>query len=426
MSVDVEQEPTDAPHEPLEGLPEPAVPVRRPPGPAELRRSAWWWIRAAAIGGSILAFYQIVVTFGGFLSSILTVLLYLVFGGIVSFILGPVVEGLQRWARIPRTPAILITLFSVLFVVALLIYLAASPTISEAQQLADKVPDFINRASNQLHTLQDQLRNRGINVSGIDFGSYAQSASSQLTSILVSSLTGTVSAIIDVIVVLVVAFWLLKDGEKLRAGLLGLVPGSMRVNAEFALDSVGVVIGGYVRAQLVLALIIGTLAGVGCAIIGVPFPIVVAIAAGIFELIPIVGPFVGGAVAVLLALTVSPSLALITVLLFIGIHILEGYILSPRIQAKFVQLHPLVALLALFAGIEVHGFLGAFFAIPIASLLAVYFRAFIGDVRAQRPELYATPLADVTAETRRDEILEEFRFFKRSPLQIVRGWFRRR
>src|SRR5205807_3498591 len=150
----------------------------------------------------------------------------------------------------------------------------------------------------------------------------------------------------DVVVTIVVTFWLLKDGDKLRAGFLALLPGRLRLNAEFGLDAVTVVVGGYVRAQLVLALIIGTMAGIGSAIIGVPFPLVVAIAAGVFELIPIVGPFAGGAVALLLALTVSPGLAFATLILFLGIHVVEGYVLAPRIQAKFVQLHPLIALLA--------------------------------------------------------------------------------
>jgi predicted PurR-regulated permease PerM len=203
--------------------------------------------------------------------------------------------------------------------------------------------------------------------------------------------------------------------------MVGLLPGALRVNVEFGLDATAVVIGGYVRAQLFLALIIGALAGIGCAIIGVPFPLVVAIAAGIFELIPLIGPFAGGAVALLLALTVSPTLALVTVFLFIGIHVIEGYVLAPRIQAKFVQLHPLVALLALFTGIEVGGFLGAFFAVPAASLIAVFIRAAVGDWRATRPDLFTIRRGDYFSEQRRETILGEFRFFKRSPLAMLRG-----
>jgi predicted PurR-regulated permease PerM len=197
------------------------------------------------------------------------------------------------------------------------------------------------------------------------------------------------------------------------------------VNTEFALDAMGVVVGGYVRAQLLLALMIGTLAGVGCAVIGVPFPLVVGLAAGIFELIPIVGPFVGGAVALLLAATVSPLLAVATLALFLAIHFVEGYVLAPRIQARFVQLHPLIALLALFSGVEVAGFLGALFAIPAASLVAVYLRAAIGDIRASRPELFTARRADTHRDRRRQRLLSEFRLFSYSPLARLRGRLRR-
>jgi predicted PurR-regulated permease PerM len=262
-------------------------------------------------------------------------------------------------------------------------------------------------------------------VSGLDIASSDRGISSQLSNLLLSSLTGTLSAVIDIVIVFVVAFWLLKDGDRLRAGLLHLLPGRLRVNTEFALDAVGVVIGGYVRAQLLLALMIGTLAGFGCALIGVPFPLVVGLAAGVFELIPIVGPFVGGGVALLLAATVSPLLMFATLALFLGIHFIEGYVLAPRIQARFVQLHPLIALLALFGGVEVSGFLGALFAVPAASLVAVYVRAAIGDIRASRPELFAARRADTHREHRRQRLLSEFRIFSHSPLARLRRGRRR-
>jgi predicted PurR-regulated permease PerM len=283
----------------------------------------------------------------------------------------------------------------------------------------------VNRGQAQLSRLTDFLKQHNIPVSGLDIGTSDHAVSSQLSSLLLSSLTGTLSAVVDIVIVFVVAFWLLKDGDKLRAGLLHLLPGRLRVNTEFALDAMGVVVGGYVRAQLLLALMIGTLAGVGCALIGVPFPLVVGLAAGVFELIPIVGPFVGGAVALLLAATVSPLLAVATLVLFLFIHFIEGYVLAPRIQARFVQLHPLIALLALFSGVEVAGFLGALFAIPAASLAAVYLRAAIGDIRASRPELFTARRADTHRDRRRQRLLSEFRLFSYSPLARVRSRLRR-
>lgn len=403
------------------------LPEERPrPTEAELRRSTWWWFRAAAIAITVFVVYQLVVVFAGALEAVLSVVLYVIFGAILSFIAGPPVEALIRFARLPRTLAILAVLAGGLVLLGLLGYLVVGPLAEEARSLANQVPGLVNRAQGELNRVSSYLKDKNIPVSSVNLGSNESAITGRLTSVLLSSLTGTVNAVIDIVVTLVVAFWLLKDGETLRAGFLALLPGRLRLDAEFGLDAVAVVVGGYVRAQLVLALIIGSMAGVGAALIGVPFPLVVAIAAGVFELIPIVGPFAGGAVALLLALTVGPGLAVATVILFLGIHVVEGYVLAPRIQAKFVQLHPLIALLALFAGIETGGFLGALFAVPAASLVAVFIRAAIGDWRATRPEVFAVRSADLANERRRESLLGEFRLFERSPVGRVRDLIRRR
>lgn len=400
---------------------DPLPPVRQPPTAARLRRSTWWWIRAAAVMATAVLAYQLLVIAGSVARAVLTVILYVIFGGVVAFVVGPAVEAMVRWLRLPRTVAILVTLVGGLVLIGLLVYLVAGPVVTEARSLAGEVPRLVGRGQSQLTRLSAFLKQRGIPVSGLDIGSSDRAISSQLSSLLLSSLTGTLSAVVDTVIVFVVAFWLLKDGDRLRAGLLHVLPARLRVNTEFALDAIGVVVGGYVRAQLLLALMIGTLAGVGCAMIGVPFPLVVGLAAGVFELVPIVGPFVGGAVALLLAATVSPLLALATLGLFLAIHVVEGYVLAPRIQAAFVQLHPLIALLAVFAGVEVAGFLGALFAVPAASLVAVYVRAAIGDIRASRPELFAVRRADAPRDHRRQRLLSEFQLFSHSPVARLRA-----
>jgi len=393
---------------------------RQPLSGARLRRSTWWWIRTAAMTGTAVLAYQLLVIAGSVARGVLTVILYVIFGGVVAYIAGPAVDAMVRWLRVPRTVAILAALVGGMVIIGLLVYLVAGPVVTEARTLAGEVPRLVSRAQSQLTRLTSFLKERNLPVSGLDIASSDRSISSQLSSLLLSSLTGTLSAALDVIIVFVVAFWLLKDGDRLRAGLLHLLPARLRVNTEFALDAMGVVVGGYVRAQLLLALMIGTLAGTGCALIGVPFPLVVGLAAGVFELIPIVGPFVGGGVALLLAATVSPLLMFATLALFLGIHFIEGYVLAPRIQARFVQLHPLIALLALFAGVEVAGFLGALFAVPAASLVAVYVRAAVGDIRASRPELFAVLRADAHRDRRRQRLLSEFRLFSHSPLGRLR------
>jgi predicted PurR-regulated permease PerM len=381
-----------------------------------MRQSAWWWIRTAAILGSIFLAIQVLGVVQSFLAAILTVVLYVLFGAVIAFIAGPIVALLERRLHLPQVPAILLTLLCGLALVVLLGFLITAPIVDEASQLGKQGPALINRINDIFNNVRGQLAAHGIQLSGNGVSNtISTDVSTRVAGALLNIVTSTLSILIDILVILVVAFWMLKDGEDLRNGVVSLLPGRLRSEAVFGFDAFRVVVGGYVRGQLVMAVIVGTLAGLGCWLIGVPFPIVVAIAAGTFELIPLVGAFIGGAVAILLALTKSPETAVFAFLLFVAIHIVEGYVLAPRIQARFVRLHPLVMLLTLFAGAEVGGFLGAFVAVPLASLIAVFVRAAMGDAKSRHPELFREQHRDQYLERRRRRLLSEFRLFRRRP-----------
>ncbi|MDQ6748663.1 MAG: AI-2E family transporter, partial [Candidatus Dormibacteraeota bacterium] len=331
----------------------------------------------------------------------------------VALLVQPLVDLFESRVRLPRTAAVLAGLLTGVGLLALLGVLLAGPLVAEGRSLSVAVPGLIRRANGALGGLRAFAEAHGVSLGT---GSLSGGSGKRLTAslgVLLTGVTGTVQVAIDVLITLVVAFWLLRDGTALREGALSILPSRISSEVEFGLDAGRAVVGGYVRAQVALAALVGSLAGIGCALLGVPFPLVVALAAGIFELIPLVGAIIGGLVAVLLALTVSPGLALATVGLFVAIHIVEGYGIAPRVQARFVRLHPLLALLALLTGVEVGGFLGALFAVPIASLGAVFLRAAIGDWRAQRPEVFAPQRRDRYLEGRRRRLLREFRLFRR-------------
>jgi predicted PurR-regulated permease PerM len=406
----------------VEGLPQAAVAA--PVGGDPLQRSAWRWLRAAGVVVTLFVGWQLLLVVQSWVAGLLDVVLYIVFGTVLAFIGAPLARVFQRRLRFPRTIASLAALAVEIAVLATLGWVISGPLIAEGNSLARAIPDLIQRAQAHVGSLSSWLSTHGLPGIGGGTGSAAGSGKGggagglasaapavldRALTFMVSGVTATVGFLAGVVITVVTAFWLLRDGEELRGGLLALLPGRARAHVDFGLDATGVVIGGYVRGQLFMAALIGLMAWVGTLGLGVPYPVVVGVAAGVFELIPLVGPFVGGAVGVLLALTTGWLLAVWTVALFIGIHLLDGYVISPRIQARFIRVHPLVAFLALIAGIEVDGFWGALFAVPVTSLAAVFIRAALGDLRASRPQLFA-PVPRGPGEERRTRILGEFHF----------------
>lgn len=368
------------------------------------RQAFWRWGRIAFVLASIFLVVQVLHVVQGIVDAALHVLVLLIFAGMLALLVEPLNRLLRR--RVPQTAAALLAIFAAVVVVGGVGYLIATGVIGQVQQLTHNLSNL----ERPLQDLQRFLAEHGVNVSLDSLTSSLgfNAAGTNITRTIVSALSLTAQLLVDLLIVVVSAFWLVRDAARLRGGLLGCLPAHWRMETQFGIDAVVVVFGGYIRGQLILAALVGALALGGCALLGVPFPILVGVAAGVFELIPLAGPFVGGAIAVLFALTRSPGLALATVALFVVIHAIEGYVVAPRVQGRFVRLHPLVSLLALIAGVYAGGFLGAFLAVPAASLLAVVFRAQVSDLRQREPEMFAISAEDREAAERRRRLLGKY------------------
>ncbi|HEV8534293.1 MAG TPA: AI-2E family transporter, partial [Candidatus Limnocylindria bacterium] len=182
-------------------------------------------------------------------------------------------------------------------------------------------------------------------------------------------------AIIDLLVALVLGVYLVASGPRIRSWVLAVVPSPARAHAERIGEEARRLFGAYIRGQLLLGLIVGTLSGIAYLLLGVPYAVFLGVLAGILELVPIVGPIVAGTVAASIALTQPFPLVLWVIGVAIAIQQLENNLLVPRISGTAVGLHPLAALLAVLVGAEVGGIVGAIFAVPLAGLTWSIWRA---------------------------------------------------
>lgn len=173
---------------------------------------------------------------------------------------------------------------------------------------------------------------------------------------------------IAVIVLLgpVLAFYLLVDLPDITEGLKRLIPAEQRDEVLTVTAGVGARVGGYFRGQLMIATFVGIATSIGLLAVGLPFWAVVGLVTGIFNIVPLIGPFVGGAIGVVVALTTGGGLdqALLVVIVMTVVQQVDNHVVSPNVMSRTVDLHPITVMLALLVAGSLYGILGMLVAIP--------------------------------------------------------------
>jgi predicted PurR-regulated permease PerM len=188
------------------------------------------------------------------------------------------------------------------------------------------------------------------------------------------ALIGVVSDIPWLVLVPVLAFLLLKDAAGIRRTVLTALPHRIRLRGHRLFQELNATLAAYVRAQLIACAVVGTLCGVGFALLGVPYAILLGGLAAVLECIPLIGPFVVAVLALGIAALDAPKLALWTAVLLTVLRVVEDYVIYPRLIGRDIHLHPLVIILAVLAGAELAGIAGIFIAIPVVALVTVVSR----------------------------------------------------
>jgi predicted PurR-regulated permease PerM len=291
------------------------------------------------------------------LSRVIHIVVVALLAVVLAYALSPTLRVVER--IMPRMIAA-ITIYAVslgLFAVALV--LLGPTAISQSQALIERLPGYLDQIGRY-----SQLQN--LDLSG-ELRSFATSALSSALTVVQTVASG----VIDAALVLILSFWFLVDGRRIPDQLVRLAPKDQRDKVRFVQDTASQVLGAYIRGQLTTAVIIGVSAGVGSAILGVHYALLIGILAFLFELVPMIGPFLGSLPAILISLFQPFPLVLEVIAFFVAMQVFENNVLAPRITGGAVGLHPGVALLAILIGADLGGIVGALFAVPVAGILSV-------------------------------------------------------
>lgn len=298
-----------------------------------------------------------------FLLQIIPIIVGLFVAILLMTALNPTVDRLTR-SRLPRPLAILIVYLLFIGSVILSLFWIIPPFAEQTTNLVNRLPEVLDDLGFWLESL---------GISGVDRG-IIQSQISQIGRLPVDIVRFTVSLLsnfIAVFSVLVITFYLLIERRNLDKYLLVLFGDDGEKKTKHFVDQIEARLGGWVRGELTLMIIVGTLTYAGLRLLGIPFALPLAILAGLLEVIPNIGPVISAIPAVVVGLTISPVMGLATVALYFLIQQLENSIIVPKVMQKATGVNPLVTILSLTIGFQIGGALGAILAVPAVIVLHV-------------------------------------------------------
>ena len=325
---------------------------------------------------------------GGVIWAARAALLPYILGLLLAYILLPLVNWLDRhmpakfhtW-RVARPLAIILTYLLLFVVVAGIVAFFIPLVIDQAKVLIENWPGLISRMQDysargwgwytenipvdwQL-TIETNLRN------------LVDDALNALQTGLVATITTVSSTMSFFLGLVVIPFWLfyiLQDEEQVKQGVLGAFPQQLRDDVRCMARLIDDVLSAYIRGQLLLVLFVGGMATIALTIIGVPFALILGLVAGIFEVLPYIGPILGAIPAIIVALLADPVSAIWVAGAFLVIQQVENLVLVPRISGESVKLHPALVMVALVIGNELAGLLGMLVAVPVTAVIRDVFK----------------------------------------------------
>jgi predicted PurR-regulated permease PerM len=319
-------------------------------------------------------------------------LLWLLIAIFLAAALSPPVNWLAR--RMRRGFAVTIVFVCLLAAPILLIALIVPTIINEGTRFADNVPQYARDVTN---FVEDNRRLREINQD-YDITSRLEEEAAKLPDRLGGAAgtlrdvgLGIVNSLFALITILVLTAFLLANGRAWTDRALEMRPQEQRERLRRSLDRMGAAVGGYVAGAMTIALIAGVATYIVLLILGVPFRAPLAVIAGLFSLIPLVGATIAAVLIGVVTLFENfPTATIVWAVWAIVYQQFENHVIQPQIQKRTVNVHPFITIVSVLFGATLLGILGALVAIPVAASIQILFREYVDfrtlTIKPQSPE----------------------------------------
>jgi len=357
------------------------------------------WMKATAMFAlRMLVFavfvFALVKIIGAFWAGVLPMVLAL----IICTVLAPIATAMRR-RKVPSGLAAAVTLLGFIGLLAAIFMLIAPDVIAHSRLLYLQALEGIQRLQLWLQGPPLNLDPEDLNDAVNEIAQWVQNQAGAIAGGVFSGIGTAAGLVVTLVVILVLTFFFLKDGHRFLPWLRSASGGRSGLHATELLTRAWNTLSGFIRAQAIVSLIDATFIGVGIWIVGVPMAFTLSVITFIAGFIPIVGAVVAGALAVLVALvSLGFTEALIVLAIVIVVQQLEGNILSPMLQSRAMNLHPVIVLISVTIGGGLFGLVGAFLAVPVAAMVAVAYRYLLDMLRIHSGERSADELDFLTPE----------------------------
>jgi predicted PurR-regulated permease PerM len=300
---------------------------------------------------------------------------------VVAVFLNAAILGMGR-IKVPRWVAVPIVYLIFVAVVVLLFVFLGPTLVRQFQRLFDAIPTWLNDLNKTLADLQTWLAKSNIKVNlqlnTTDIVNWLQNNGTRSVGTLFSVGVSVVGVLVNVFLTVVISFYMLIDGKRIFRFLCRLAPGTPDVKDQYV-RGLQTAFSRFVRGQALLAATVGLACGLAIWVLswdivgvwpeGGQYALLFGFWAGLTEVIPYAGPWIGAVPPVIASFFHSPTAALVVIIVYFAIQQLEGHVLAPNIVGSSVGVHPLIVIFALLAGAQIGGIVGIIAALPLLAML---------------------------------------------------------
>lgn len=306
----------------------------------------------------------------------------------LSLILAVLLKPLADWiaCRVRRVSRVKIP-YDLCIAAAFLIFLAVLyliaqyvfvPFIREFRDFIASVPSIIASAQQAVPLLVEQYQMSAlppevkqlIGSTLEKIGTYTLS----LAQLSLSAVFSFASAMVELIVVPIITFYMIKSGDRFCNGFIALFPKQYEAHLHLLFHEMHHVLSAYIRGQLALSVMMTLVVFLGMVILDIPYPLVIGLLAGIVEMIPIVGPIIGAVPPVFLGLAQGSAVMVKVIVFYIVVQQLDSHVIMPKLMGSIIKVHPVAIILGVLVGGHLYGVVGMMIAVPLLAVLQVLLR----------------------------------------------------